>query len=166
VAADAGLATAQPWLLGAVGLFVLVATAWNVARAIGPSHYYMIGWKKFEKQDYTGAIPYFKTAVLLGGDSHTAAEGTFFQGASLLRLNRPGEAVEFYRSVIENFPDSIWVGESHYHVGYCLRLLGRFREAKQSFRYVMVAYPGDRWAGFAADQMKQMREQVRGRRRG
>jgi hypothetical protein len=166
MALDSGLATAQPWLVGAVALLVLAATGWNVAKAIGPSHYYMIGWKKFEKQDYEGAIPYFKTAVLLGGDSHTASEGTFFQGASLLRLNRPAEAVEYYRDVIEHFPDSIWVGESHYHVGYCLRLIGKFKEAKQSFRYVMVTYPGDRWAGFAADQMKQMREQVRGMRRG
>jgi hypothetical protein len=166
MAVDAGLATAQPWLMGVVAVLVLAATGWNIARAIGPSHYYMIGWKKFEKQDYEGAIPYFKTAVLLGGDSHTASEGTFFQGASLLRLNRPAEAVEYYRDVIEHFPDSIWVGESHYHVGYCLRLLGNFREAKQSFRYVMVTYPGDRWAGFAADQMKQMREQVRRKPRG
>jgi len=163
---DASLARAHPWLVGGVGLLVLVATGWNVARAVGPPYYYQIGWKAFEKQDYKAAIPFFERAVLLGGDSHTAAEGTFFRAASLLRLNRPAEALEGYRDVIEHFPDSIWVGESHYHVGYCLRQMGRFREAKASFRYVTVAYPGDRWAGFAADQLKQMREQVRGKRRG
>jgi hypothetical protein len=163
---DGSLATLQPWVVGGVGLLVLIATGWNVAKAIGPPYYYKIGWKAFEKQDYTTAIPYFERAVLLGGDSYTATEGTFFRAASLLRLNKPAEALPGYRDVIEHFPDSIWIAESHYHVGYCLRMLGRFREAKASFRYVTITYPGDRWAGFATDQLKQLREQVRGRRRG
>jgi hypothetical protein len=163
---DQPLATAQPWVLAGVGVFVLLFTGWNIAKAIGPPYYYQIGWKAFEKQEYEKAIPYFERATMLGGDSHTAAEGVFFRAASLLRLNRPAEALEGYRDVIEHFPDSIWVTESHYHVGYCLRLLGKFREAKASFRYVTVTYPGDRWAGFATDQLKQLREQVRGRRRG
>jgi hypothetical protein len=158
-------AAAQPPLLVLVSVAILLATGWNVARSVGPPYYYKLGWKAFEKQRYADAIPLFERAILLGGDSHQAADATFFRAASLLRQGKPAEAMVGYGDVIERFPDSIWVAEAHYHVGLCLRQLGRVRQAKQRFRYVMVAYPGNRWAGFAREQYGQLHDESR-RRRG
>jgi hypothetical protein len=161
------LARAHPWLVVGTATVVLAVTAWNVAAAIGPPRFYQRGWKAFEKQDYPTAIGHFERAILFGRESNTAADATFFRAASLLRSNRPADALAGYRTVIERFPFSIWVAESHYHVGLCLRQLGRLREAKAAFRHVMVHYPGNRWAGFAAEQMAQLRDQARARpRRG
>jgi hypothetical protein len=154
------LATAQPVLVVGTTVLVLVVTAWNVARAVGPPRFYQRGWKAFEQQDYQTAMRHFARAILLGGETHTAADATFFRAASLLRSNRPAEALEGYRDVIRNFPSSIWVAESHYHVGLCLRQLGRLREAKAAFRHVMVTYPGNRWATFAAEQLGELRRAV------
>ena len=81
-------------------------------------------------------------------------------------MQQPGNAVGGYRDVIEHFPDSIWVAESHFHVGLCERLLGHLKEAKASLRYVIVHYPGNRWAGFAAEQMREVRNLARQRPRG
>jgi hypothetical protein len=161
------LAAAQPYLVAATALLLLAAAGWNFARINGPAYFYRFGWKAFEKQDYPTAMRYFERAILLGGDTHQAAEATFFRAASLLRSGRPAEALAGYRDVVERFPDSIWVPESHYHVGLCLRQLGRLREAKARFRYVTVYYAGGRWAGFADEQLRQLRaEQRRPRPRG
>jgi hypothetical protein len=160
------LTPAQPWLIGAAALVLLSAAAWNFARVQGPPYFYKKGWKAFEKQEYQAAIPYFERAMLLGGDTHQAAEATFFRAASYLRMQQPGVAVQGYRDVIEHFPDSIWVAESHFHVGLCERLLGNLKAAKASLRYVMAHYPGNRWAGFAAEQMREVRNLARQRPRG
>ena len=161
---DRTLTGAQPVLVGMGVVVILAATLWNIARADGPTYYYQLGWKAFEKQDYPTAIHYFDRTIALGGDTTTAGDGTFFRAASLLRSGKPAEALEGYRAVIEGFPASIWVAESYYHVGLCLRQLRRLREAKASFRYVMVNYPGNRWAGFAKEQMDQLHQEVRMRR--
>ena len=161
---DRALTGAQPVLVGLGVVVILAATLWNIARADGPTYYYQLGWKAFEKQDYATAIHYFDRTIALGGDTTTAGDGTFFRAASLLRSGKPAEALEGYRAVIEGFPASIWVAESYYHVGLCLRQLRRLREAKASFRYVMVNYPGNRWAGFAKEQMDQLHQEVRMRR--
>ena len=163
-ALDGALRRAQPFLVGVGAVVILAVTLLNIARADGPTYYYQLGWKAFEKQDYPTAIHYFDRTIMLGGDTTTAGDGTFFRAASLLRSGKPGEALEGYRSVIERFPAAIWVAESHYHVGLCLRQLHRLREAKASFRYVMVNYPGSRWAGFAKEQMDQLRQEARMRR--
>ena len=86
--------------------------------------------------------------------------------ASLLRSNKPAEALAGYRAVITEHTDSIWVAEAHYHVGLCLQQLRRTRQAKASFRYVTVNYPGNRWAGFAEDRLKEIRAAAKARPRG
>src|SRR5207302_31820 len=116
----------------------------------GASYFYQRGWKAFAAQDYRTALWNFSRAIELGGESSTAADGTFFRAASLLRSSDPAGALAGYRAVIERFPESVWVAESHYHVGLCLRQLGRRREAKARFRYVLVTYSANRCAGFAA----------------
>jgi TolA-binding protein len=156
------LVAAQPWLVAGTTLLFLVAAGWNFAKVNGPSYYYKIGWKRFEKQDFRGAIPYFERAIFLGGDTPQAAEAAFFRSASLFRMQQYGPALAGYRDVVEHYPDSIWVAESHYHIGLCLRYLSRPRAAKRAFRFVTVSYPGNRWAGFAAQQLQQIREQAHG----
>jgi hypothetical protein len=157
-------AAVHPYLVGAAALLVAVVTGWNIARAVGPPYFYQIGWKAFEKADYPTAITYFERSILLGGETHVAADATFFRAASLLRSNRPAQALPGYRAIIDDFPSSIWVAESHYHVGLCLRQLGRLREAKAAFRYVAFHYPGNRWAGFANDQLRELRVAAQGPR--
>ena len=158
-----GLATAQPWLVGGFTIVLLAVTTVNWLRTVGPPYFYQLGWKAFEKGDYANAIPYFQRTITLGGDTTTAADGTFFRAASLLRSNKPAEALAGYRAVINEHPDSIWVAEAHYHVGLCLQQLKRMKEAKASFRYVTVNYPGNRWAGFAEDRLKEIRDTRRAR---
>ena len=160
-APTAALDAVRPWALGFGIVFVVIATTWNVTRDYGASFFYQRGWNAFAAQDYRTAMWNFSRAIELGGESSTAADGTFFRAASLLRSGDPAGALAGYRAVIERFPDSIWVAESHYHVGLCLRQLGRRREAKARFRYVMVTYPGNRWAGFAAEQFRELRAQRR-----
>jgi hypothetical protein len=154
------LSAAQPWLVAGTIVVLLGTAGWNFARANGPSYFYQQGWKRFEKQDYAGAQPYFERAIFLGGDGPQAAEATFFRAASLLRTKQYSLALAGYRDVVAHFPDSIWVAEANYHVGLCLRYLSRPRAAKRAFRYVAISYPGNRWAGFAAEQMKQIRDQA------
>ena len=157
----AALDAVRPWALGLGIVFVGIATTWNVTRDYGAGFFYQRGWKAFAAQDYRTAMWNFSRAIELGGESSTAADGTFFRAASLLRSSDPAGALAGYRAVIERFPESVWVAESHYHVGLCLRQLGRRREAKARFRYVMVTYPGNRWAGFAAEQFRELRAQRR-----
>ncbi len=150
------LAAAQPYLMRGIVLAIFAATAWNVAHDFGPSYYYQRGWKAFERQNYTTARRYFERAILLAGESNTAADATFFRAASLLRAGNPAAALTGYQEVIDRFPDSIWVAESHYHVGLCLRRLGRLSEAKGRFLYVITTYPGNRWACFAEEQLREL----------
>jgi hypothetical protein len=150
------LTAAQPYLIRAMVVVILSATAWNVARDLGPSYYYQRGWKAFEKQDYVTARRRFERAIFLGGASNTAADATFFRAASLLRAGNPAAALVGYQAVIDEFPDSIWVAESHYHVGLCLRQLGRLNEAKERFRYVITTYPGNRWVCFSDEQLREL----------
>jgi hypothetical protein len=152
-----GLAVAQPWVVGWATVVILAVTGFNLVRAIGPRYFYQRGWSHFEKGEYAAAIPWFQRAITFGGETSQAADGTFFRAASLLRQNKPAEAMAGYRAVITDFPDSIWVAEAHYHVGLCLQQLGRIREAKAEWRYVVVNYPGNRWAGFASDRLREVR---------
>jgi hypothetical protein len=150
------LEAAQPYLVRGMVAVILAATALHVARDLGPSYYYQLGWKAFEKGDYTISRRHFERAIFLGGESNTAADATFFRAASLLRAGNPAAALAVYQTVIDRFPDSTWVAESHYHVGLCLRQLGRLSEAKDRFRYVITTYPGNRWACFADEQLRQL----------
>jgi hypothetical protein len=155
-AADRTLTAVHPVLLwGGVAAVVLV-TGWSVARDWGPQYFYNRGWKAFSANDYTTSQREFEWAIFLGGETNTAADATFFRAASLLRQNRPAEAMEGYQAVVEQFENSIWVAESEYHVGLCLRQLGRVDEAASKFRYVIQTYPGNRWAGFAQEQLNQL----------
>ena len=145
---------AQPYLVGVTVLAVLGITTVSVARDMLPTIYYQRGWKAFEKQDYVTSLSYFGKAKFWGGESNTAADATFFHAASLLRSNKPAEAMEGYLDVIKHFPDCMWVAESHYHVALCLRQMNRLDEARAKFEWVVKTYPGNRWAGYAADQLK------------
>jgi len=161
-----GAATAQPWVMTTFAVVLIAFTTVNWLRTVGPPYFYQIGWKAFEKGDYPTAITYFQRVISLGGDTTTAADGVFFRAASLLRSNKPAEALEGYRAVIRDHPDSIWVAEAYYHVGLCLQQLRRTKEAKANFRYVTVNYPGNRWAGFASDRLKEIRAARDGTGRG
>jgi hypothetical protein len=147
----------HPWALIVVSAAVLLVTGFNLIRTSAPPNIYMRGWRAFEKQDFPTAIYYFEWAQWLGGDTPQAAEATFFRAAALLRSNHVPEALEGYRDVVENHPESIWVPEAEFHMGLCFRRLEHFREAKTMFRRVMVAYPGNRWAGFATEHMNELR---------
>jgi hypothetical protein len=163
---DAPLAALRPGLVPTLVFVTIVMTTWNVARDYGANLFYMRGWNAFVAQNYRDAIWNFSRAVELGGDSSTAADGTFFRAASQLRSGDAASALAGYRAITEHFPASMWVAEAYYHQGLCLRQLGRRREAKARFRYVIVTYPGNRWAGFAADQLKDLRAQGPQKRRG
>jgi hypothetical protein len=155
------LAAAQPYLIRGMVVAIFAATAWNLAHDFGPSYYYQRGWEAFERQNYTTARRHFERAILLAGESNTAADATFFRAASLLRAGNPAAALAGYQEVIDRFPDSVWVAESHYHVGLCLRQLGRLSEAKDRFRYVITTYPGNRWACFADEQLRELNGEPR-----
>jgi len=160
---DAVLATMRPVLMPAAVILFTLVTAWNIARDLGPSRLYQRGWDAFSKGDYPTAIHNFDWARLLGGESNTAGDATFFRAASLLRSNRPVDAMAGYQSVIDDFPGAIWIAESHYHIGLCQRQLAHWRAARDKFRFVISTYPGDRWAGFAKEQLDQLRQESRAR---
>src|SRR5207249_6815138 len=89
----ATLGNARPWVLGLGVVFVVIATTWNVTRDYGAGYFYQRGWKAFAAQDYRTAMWNFSRAIELGGESSTAADGTFFRAASLLRSGDPGGAL-------------------------------------------------------------------------
>lgn len=160
---DSTLGAIRPVLMPSATVLFVLLTAWNIARDIGPERLYKRGWDAFSKNDYPTAIHNFDWARLLGGESNTAGDATFFRAASLLRSNHPQEAMAGYQAVIDEFPGAIWIAESHYHIGLCLRQLGRPREARDKFRFVITTYPGNRWAGFSEEQLGQLREESRRR---
>jgi hypothetical protein len=151
----------HPILLVTGVAIVVLITAWNVVRDVGPEYFYERGFDYFDAEDYASARRNFEIAMRLGGRSHQAADATFFRAASLLQGGDPEAAMHGYEQVITEFPDSRWVAESHYHVGLCLRQLDRLREAAARFRYVITTYPGNRWAGFSAGQLEQLPEEFR-----
>ena len=155
-AIDRGLTAVHPVLVWGGALVVIGVTTLSIARDFGPKYFYDRGWKAFSANDYVTSQREFEWAILLGGETNTAADATFFRAASLLRQNRPAEAMHGYQTVIDRFENSIWVAESQYHVGLCLRQLGRTDEAARQFRLVIDTYPGNRWAGFAAEQLGQI----------
>jgi hypothetical protein len=150
------LETLHTPLVVIVSVGIIAVTAWHSARDWGPRWFYQRGWAAFEKGDYPTSQREFAQAMFLGGDANTAADATFFHGASLLRQGKPAEAQKSYQRVVDEFPNSIWVAESHYHVGLCLRQQGLRDEARKRFQFVLDEYPGNRWAGFAEEQMQQM----------
>jgi tetratricopeptide (TPR) repeat protein len=157
-AIDRGLTAAHPVLVPAATVVILLLTAWSAGRDFGPSYFYQRGWAAFSSENYDTAVREFDWAILLGGETNTAGDATFFRAASLLRKGDPEGAMEGYRDIAVRFPASIWVAESIYHVGLCLRQLGRYEDARVKFAEVIDGYPGNRWAGFAEEQIQQMRD--------
>jgi hypothetical protein len=159
-ALDAGLerrlTAAHPLVLWGSVAGVLCFTSLSIARDWGPQYFYTRGWKAFSSNDYVTSQRDFEWALLLGGETNTAADATFFRAASLLRQNKPAEAMEGYRDIVRHFENSMWVAESEYHVGLCLRQVGKVDEAAAKFQYVIATYPGNRWAGFAEEQLGQI----------
>ncbi len=153
---DRALDRVHPWIVPAAIVLVVAMSVLNAARDFGPQWFYKRGWAAFSSNDYETARRHFEWASLLGGDSNTAADATFFRAASLFRLDRFDEAMTGYERIPEHFPHSIWVAESIHHVGLCLRRLGRNDEAIAKFREVVTTYPGNRWADFVREQLKEL----------
>jgi len=153
---DRALRMVRPVLVPIALVLVIGLTLFNAARDFGPQWFYKRGWAAFSANQYVTAQREFEWAILLGGHTNTAADATFFRAASLFRRNEFEDAMEGYRSIVEDFPTSIWVAESVYHIGLCQRHLGRRDDAMTTLRTVIEHFPGNRWADFAKEQLGQL----------
>ncbi len=107
----------------------------------------------FSAGDYTAA----RDAYLLFREKypeHTLAD--FAQmgiAASLEAEERWNEAIEAYRRVIAQYPDSARVPEAAFNQGRCWKNAGRLEEARRSFQELFERFPQSPYAFLARDEV-------------
>ncbi len=84
----------------------------------------------YAERRYAVAAAGLEAALAAGVD---VAPAEFFRAASLLMLNRPGEAVEAYNKVVA-LGETPYLTESHYYLAKALLRLGRADEAREELR--------------------------------
>jgi soluble lytic murein transglycosylase len=94
-----------------------------------PAAHFGIGRTLFQERRYEEALPVFQQ---LGGRySNTPAgrDGFYYVAATLLRLNRPGDAAARYAEYVERFPNGERIENAYLNIIDSLREAGRTEEA-------------------------------------
>src|SRR5256714_420948 len=94
-----------------------------------PAAYFGIGRTLFQERRYEEALPVFQKL----GDTYQATpagrDGFYYVAATLLRLNRPGEAAARYAQYTERFPNGERIDNAYLNIIDSLREAGRADDA-------------------------------------
>lgn len=94
-----------------------------------PAAYFGIGRTLFQERRYEEALPVFQKL----GDTYQSApagrDGFYYVAATLLRLNRPGDAAARYAEYVQRFPNGERIDNAHLNIIDSLREAGRSDDA-------------------------------------
>ncbi|MEX0680601.1 MAG: tetratricopeptide repeat protein, partial [Balneolales bacterium] len=87
-------------------------------------------------------------------DNDSGADYAIFQiGNSYFRNERSFEAVQNFRRLIRNFPDSRLRVQAQYNIGYIYFQTGNYDQAIEEFHMLINRFPGSSWAARAQYQI-------------
>ncbi|MDT5295203.1 MAG: soluble lytic murein transglycosylase, partial [Acidobacteriota bacterium] len=94
-----------------------------------PAAYFGIGRTLYQERRYDEALPIFQKL----GDAYTntpaGRDGFYYVAATLLRLNRPGDAAARYAEYVERFPNGERIENAYLNIIDSLREAGRADDA-------------------------------------
>jgi soluble lytic murein transglycosylase-like protein/TolA-binding protein len=94
-----------------------------------PAAYFGIGRTLYQERRYDEALPVFQKL----GDTYTntlaGRDGFYYVAATLLRLNRPGDAAARYAEYVERFPNGERIENAYLNIIDSLREAGRADDA-------------------------------------
>jgi len=94
-----------------------------------PAAHFGIGRTLFQERRYEEALPLFQRLGETYATTPAGRDGFYYVAATLLRLNRPGEAAARYAEYTERFPKGERIENAHLNIIDSLREAGRFDEA-------------------------------------
>jgi len=93
---------------------------------------------RYRMGDYAAAI---EAAAAVRSDPALRKDAYWLLAESNAALKRDAEAVQYYRLIAREFPDSDLADDANYRLGYHLRESGDFAEAARRFRLVAESFP-------------------------
>lgn len=105
-----------------------------------------LGDSFFAMRQYREAIRYYERAIGV----NPGADYALYQVAnSYYRLEQTFEAVQAFRRLLRQFPDSRLREQSMYNIGYIFFLTGNYTQAIEEFERLIRQYRGSNWAARA-----------------
>jgi soluble lytic murein transglycosylase len=94
-----------------------------------PAAYFGIGRTLFQEKRYEEALPVFRKLGDAYPSTPAGRDGFYYVAATLLRLNRPGDAAERYAEYTERFPKGERIENAYLNIIDSLREAGRTDDA-------------------------------------
>ncbi len=96
-----------------------------------PNAHFLIGRSLFQEKRYEEALPVFQTLGETYSQTPGGREGFYYVAATLLRMNRAGEAAARYAEYVERFPNGERIENAYLNIVDSLREAGRPDDALQ-----------------------------------
>ena len=107
-----------------------------------PAAHFGIGRSLFQERRYEEALPVFQKLGEAYAQTAGGRDGFYYVAATLLRMDRPGEAAARYAEYAERFPDGERVENAYLNVIDSLREAGRPDEALPWIARARARFPG------------------------
>ncbi|HEV3468064.1 MAG TPA: transglycosylase SLT domain-containing protein [Pyrinomonadaceae bacterium] len=107
-----------------------------------PAAHFGTGRSLFQERRYEEALPVFQKLGETYIQTPAGREGFYYVAATLLRMDRPGEAAARYAEYAERFPDGERVENAYLNVIDSLREAGRAEEALPWITRTRARFPG------------------------
>jgi soluble lytic murein transglycosylase-like protein len=111
-----------------------------------PAAHFGVGRSLFQERRYEEALPVFENLGNRYNQTPAGRDGFYYVAATLLRLDRPGEAAARYAQYAERFPNGERIENALLNTIDSLREAGKFDEA-----FTWIARTRERFAGKPAD---------------
>ncbi|MCS7250472.1 MAG: tetratricopeptide repeat protein [candidate division WOR-3 bacterium] len=111
-----------------------------------------LGYASFNKGEYIKAIEYFDFIIQNFNFSpykDFVAKAYFYAGIACEKLKYYGQALEYYKRLLENYPDYEKADEASFRIGDLYFKAKKYEEAIGSFNYLITRYPNSSFLSFA-----------------
>jgi soluble lytic murein transglycosylase len=107
-----------------------------------PAAHFGIGRTLFQERRYEEALPVFQQLGARYATTPAGRDGFYYVAATLLRLNRPGDAAARYGEYVERFPNGERIENAYLNIIDSLREAGRPDEALPWIERTRTRFPG------------------------
>ncbi|MEO0131015.1 MAG: tetratricopeptide repeat protein [candidate division WOR-3 bacterium] len=111
-----------------------------------------LGYVSFNQGEYEKAIDYFDFVIQnfnLPSYKDFIAKAYFYAGIACEKLKYYGQALEYYKKLLENYPDYEKGDETSFRIGDLYFKAKKYDEAIGSFQYLISRYPNSSFLPFA-----------------
>ncbi|MEO0113259.1 MAG: tetratricopeptide repeat protein [candidate division WOR-3 bacterium] len=111
-----------------------------------------LGYSSFNQGEYEKAINYFDFIIQnfnFPSYKDFIAKAYFYAGIACEKLKYYGEALEYYKKLLENYPDYEKADEACFRIGDLYFKAKRYDDAIGSFQYLITRYPNSSFLSFA-----------------